>query len=45
MDEYGETMNIYVWPKDHIEGEPYPDDFQRKLSSALEAAGIEWENN
>lgn len=43
MDEFGETPSIYVWPKDHEEGTPFPDDFHARLSAALAAAGIEWE--
>lgn len=43
MDEYGETPSIYVWPKDHEEGTPLPDDFRDRLSAALDSAGIEWE--
>lgn len=44
MDEFGETQSIYVWPKDHTEGEPYPKDFRDRLDKSLTAAGIEWEN-
>lgn len=44
MDEYGETPRIYIWPVDHEEGTPFPDDFRDRLSAALKAAGIEWEN-
>ena len=43
MDEFGETPSIYVWPTDHQEGEPYPDDFYKRLSKALSDAGIDWE--
>lgn len=43
MDEFGETPTIYVWPADHEEGTPYPDDFYDRLRKALADAGIEWE--
>lgn len=43
MDEFGETPTIYVWPEGHEEGEPFPEDFNAKLSAALKAAGIAWE--
>lgn len=43
MDEFGETATIYVWPTNHEEGEPYPEDFYERLGDALAAAGIDWE--
>lgn len=43
MDEFGETPTIYVWPVDHDEGQPFPDDFWERLSAALSDAGIAWE--
>lgn len=43
MDEYGDTPTIYVWPKDHVDGDPIPDDFYDRLTVALTAAGIAWE--
>lgn len=43
MDEFGETTKIYIWPKDHEEGDPYPEDFEEKFDAALTAAGISWE--
>jgi hypothetical protein len=43
MDEFGETPNIYVWPKDHIEGNPLPEDFHQRLGDALTDAGFDWE--
>lgn len=43
MDEFGETPSIYVWPKGHEEGEPFPDDFWQRVRYALEVAGIESE--
>ena len=43
MDEFGETPTIYIWPKDHEEGQPFPEDFDEKWQKALTDAGIEWE--
>ena len=43
MNEFGETPSIYVSPVDHEEGQPYPEDFNEKLSKALADAGIDWE--
>lgn len=43
MDEFGETLTIYVWPKGHQEGDPYPEDFDDRLTKALADAGIDWE--
>lgn len=43
MDQYGETDTIYVWPKNHEPGEPYPEDFYDKLRIALDGTGIDWE--
>lgn len=43
MDEFGETPSIYVWPKDHAEGEPFPEDFWERVRAAMKAARIEWE--
>jgi hypothetical protein len=45
MDEFGETPTIYVWPKDHEEGQPFPEDFWDRLDAALKAAGIEYETS
>lgn len=43
MDEFGETPEIFVWPIDHIEGNPIPHDFYTKLGAALKSVGIDWE--
>lgn len=43
MNEFGETPSIYVWPVGHEEGQPYPEDFNERLSKALADAGIAWE--
>lgn len=40
MDEFGEERSIYVWPKDQVEGEPYPEDFWQRLWAALDAGGF-----
>jgi hypothetical protein len=44
MDEFGETHKIYVWPADHEDGDPFPDDFYDRLNTALAVAGFEWES-
>ena len=44
MDEFGETLTIYVWPTGHTDGDPYPDDFYDRLHKALNDAGIECES-
>ncbi len=43
MDEFGETPSFYIWPKGHEEGEAFPEDFQERLTKALESVGLEWE--
>lgn len=42
-DEFGEERSIYVWPKGHEDGEPYPEDFWARLWAALDAGGFEGE--
>jgi hypothetical protein len=44
MDEFGETPTIYVWPIDHEEGQPLPDDFYQRLRDALTAGGFDYES-
>lgn len=44
MDEFGETPSIYVWPKDHEEGQPFGDDFNERVTRGLASVGIEWES-
>ena len=44
MDEFGETPSIYVWPKDHVEGDPYPEDFWERVRRGLRSEGIESES-
>lgn len=43
MDEFGEFHSIYVWPTDHEEGDPFPEDFYERLREALKIAGISYE--
>jgi len=43
MNEFGETPSIYLWPKDHEEGNKYPEDFWERVSTGLKSVGIEWE--
>jgi len=44
MDEFGDTPTIYVWPKDHNEGDPLPEDFYARVTQGLKSVGIEWES-
>ena len=44
MDEYGETPSFYIWPVNHEEGDPFPEDFYSRVYAALGAAGFEAEN-
>jgi hypothetical protein len=43
MDEFGETPSYYIWPVDHEDGEPFPEDFSERLYAALSAAGFDAE--
>lgn len=43
MNEFGETPVIYVWPLDHAEGEPFPDNFWQKVGEGLRSVGIDYE--
>jgi hypothetical protein len=43
MDEFGETPAFYIEPKDHVEGEPYPEDFLDRLDTGLKSVGLTWE--
>lgn len=43
MDQYGETLTIYVWPKGHEEGTAYPEDFEERLQKALSSVGLDYE--
>jgi len=43
MDEFGETPTFYIWPQNHEEGQPMPDDFYDKVRDALDAAGLDFE--
>jgi len=43
MDEFGESPSIYIWPVDHVEGEPFEDDFWERVAEGLKSVYIEWE--
>jgi len=43
-NEFGEDPSIYVWPTDHEDGTPFPEDFYERLSKALRDNGFEWEH-
>ena len=43
-NEFGEDPTIYVWPADHEDGEPFPDDFWQTVTKGLKSVGIEWES-
>lgn len=43
MDAFDEWHSIYIWPKGHVDGDPFPEDFYYKLQEALDSAGIAWE--
>lgn len=40
MNEFGESPAFYIEPADHVEGEPYPEDFYERLYEVLGAAGF-----
>lgn len=42
-NEWGEDIAFYVWPIDHEDGTPYPDDFYPAVRDALRAAGFDCE--
>ena len=44
MDEFGETPSIYVWPKDHEEGDSFGEDFWERVTRGLKSEGIEYES-
>lgn len=44
MNEFGETPSVYLWPKDHEEGNEYPENFWDLVTKGLESVGIEWES-
>jgi len=43
MNEFGETPRIYLWPKDHEEGDAFPENFWDLVQKGLDSVGIEWE--
>jgi len=44
MDEFGEERAFYIWPSEHEEGEPYPEDFYERVYQALRDAGFNCES-
>lgn len=44
MDEYGESPSYYIWPKGHVDGDSFGDDFHDRLERALASEGLEWES-
>lgn len=43
-NEFGETPTVYVFPVDHVEGEPYPEDFWDRLQKGLDSVGLDYES-
>lgn len=43
MNEFGETPMIFIWPKDHEEGQSFPDEFWSTLGEVLDSNGFAWE--
>lgn len=43
-NEFGEDWQIYVWPTDHEDGTPFPEDMYERLSKALHDAGFDFEH-
>lgn len=43
MDEFGETPSYYIWPKGHVEGEPFPEDFYQRLWLSLDGNDFAFE--
>jgi len=39
-DEFGEDPSFYIWPTDHEDGTPFPDDFHARLYKVLRAGGF-----
>lgn len=44
MNEFGEEVTVYVWPKELTEDGPYGDDFYERLTKGLDSVGILWES-
>jgi len=42
-NEYGEDPKFYVYPLDHEDGEPFPEDFYKDMTEALRSVGMGWE--
>lgn len=43
MDEFGETPQFYIWPIDHEDGTPFPEDFHERLYKVLRDNGFDAE--
>ena len=43
MDEFGESPSFYIWPKDHVEGDPFPEDFHERIRRGLASVGLDYE--
>lgn len=44
MDEFGESPSFYIFPKDHEDGQPFPEDFHERLTAALDSVDLAWES-
>lgn len=43
-DEYGEDPAFYIWPLEHEDGEPFPEDFYERLKRALASENLGYES-
>ena len=43
-NEFGEDPSYYIWPSEHEDGTPFPEDFHQRLTRALKSEGLEWEH-
>ena len=43
-NEFGEDPAFYIWPTEHEDGTPFPEDFYDRLWRALKSEGLEWEH-
>lgn len=43
MNEFGETPAFYIWPIEHEDGTPFPDDFYDLLRDGLRSVGLDYE--
>lgn len=42
-NEFGEDWAYYIWPEDHEDGEPFPDDLHDRIRRALKTEGLDFE--